>query len=233
APFRRLIRRLKEAPGALVRWLTSGIERIEVGGAGVGELKLALRDGLQDKARWPELAEELLGYLERYEGSGLLLSIDEFPMMIGNMLDRSEDTGVRFLRWFRAVRQQRAGSRVRFLLGGSVNIEPRLEALGCQALINDLQRYHLEPLPPARRTSFVTAVLSGEKAGFEIGVPAAIVRVADTGVPFFLQVLMEECRLVARREGRQIVIADVQRAYDDGVLGPPGRARFSHYQSRL
>jgi hypothetical protein len=151
APFRRLMRKLKEMPGALARWLTSGIERIEVGGAGVGELKLALRDGLQDKARWPDLAEELLGHLERYEGR-LLLSIDEFPMMVGNMLDRNEDVGVHFLRWFRAVRQQRAGSRVRFLLGGSVNIEPRLEALGQQALINDLQRYYLEPIPYARRT---------------------------------------------------------------------------------
>jgi hypothetical protein len=138
-----------------------------------------------------------------------------------------------FLRWFRALRQRQSNGKVRFLLGGSVNIEPRLERLRSEALLNDLERLRLRPLSRERSVEFVTAVLQAEAATFEPEVPAEIVRIADCGVHFFLHVLIAECLAEARHRRRAILVADVAQTYRDRVLGPPNRARFSHYHSRL
>lgn len=230
--FRKLFQKAASAPGTLARWLGGVIGDIGVGAKDVGELKISLRGALHDPSTWQTLTEQLLGQLERIDGN-LLLVIDEFPMMIANFLDRDEAMAIYFLKWFRALRHRQRGDKVRFLLGGSVNIEPRLERLRNEALLNDLERLHLRPLPADVAVDFVTEVLRGEDATFEPGVPAEIVRVADCGIHFFLQVLMAECLAEARQRRRGVMVGDVEPVYRDRVLGPLSRARFSHYHSRL
>jgi hypothetical protein len=127
------------------------------------------------------------------------------------------------------VRHPPAPDTVRFLLGGSVNIEPLLEELGHSSLINDLQRFQLEPLEPTVAQKLVEEVLITEGCPFEPEVPAAVVQTVGVGVPFFLQVLISELVL----ERRTVSVADVQRAYRERVLGPTNRARFSHFGTRL
>jgi hypothetical protein len=68
---------------------------------------------------------------------------------------------------------------------------------------------------------------------FHPDTPAEIVRVADCGIHFFLQVLISECLLEARRRAITLAPQEVEPIYRDRVLGPPNRARFSHYLSRL
>lgn len=199
----------------------------------VGELRLALRDRLTDPAAWPELGEQLIAQLARMDDDRVLLIIDEFPMMVATLLDRDAERAVHFLRWFRSIRQRRDTGHVRFLLGGSVNIEPRLERIGHQALLNDLDRLAIEPFPRARAVEFVAAVMATEGVAHEADVPAEIVRVADCGVPFFLQVLIQECSAGARRYGRTLAAADVAPLFHERVLGPANKARFSHYHTRL
>lgn len=230
--FRKLLRAASEAPGALLRWVGKFLGEINSSKEGLGELKIALRSSIQDESRWTDLAEQLLEELERFEGK-LLIIVDEFPMMIANFLDRDERHAVEFLKWFRSQRQQRRKGHVRFLLGGSVNIEPRLERLGREALLNDLDRFRLEPLNPARAIEFVTQVLEAEDANFERGVPEEIVRITGCGIHFFLQVLISECLADARHRRRRLAASHVRPAYHDRVLGPSNRARFSHYRSRL
>lgn len=83
-------------------------------------------------------------------------------MMIATMLERGPEGAAHFLRWFRSIRQRRDTGHVRFLLGGSVNIEPRLERLGQQALLNGLERVSIEPFARPRAVEFVAAVLATE-----------------------------------------------------------------------
>lgn len=230
--FRRLIRKTAAATGALIRWIGNLKDELTEGKHGVGESKITLRDALRDESSWPELAEQLLSQLERFEGK-LLIIIDEFPMMIANMLDRDEAHAVEFLKWFRGQRQLQRTGNVRFLLGGSVNIEPRLERLRCEALLNDLERFRLAPLDRARAAQFVKEVLEAEDAIFDPAVPEEIVRVADCGIHFFLHVLISECLSAARHHRTRLATADIQPIYHDRVLGPANRARFSHYRSRL
>jgi hypothetical protein len=146
----------KDAPGALMRWLSGGLAEVGVNPAGLGEMKLKLREALPGVRAWPELAEQLLAQLGRIEGS-LLLILDEFPMMVASFLDRDEARAVQFLKWFRAQRHSQGGLHIRFLLGGSVNIEPRLEQIASEALLNDLERFHLRPLSAEHAIRFVNA----------------------------------------------------------------------------
>lgn len=230
--LRTVLDKVKQAPGQLARWLGGIVSDVGLARDKIGELKIALRDGLGEAPSWAELTEQLLTLLDHAEGHVLLI-VDEFPMMVGNFLDRDQADAIHFLKWFRAVRQRRGGDRLRFLLGGSVNIEPRLELLGQQALLADLERFPLRPLERRHAEAFVAAVLEAEDARHEIGVAAEIVRVADCGVPFFLQVLISEAMAEARRQRRGLLVPDIEPIYQDRVLGPGNRARFSHYHSRL
>jgi len=223
---------LKAQAGVFGRWLGRIVDA-EAGATipAIGEVKIRLREGLDGE--WRPLAEETLGRLGRLD-QDLLIILDEFPVMVGHFLDRSEEDGLSFLRWFRTQRHQDAGAhQVRWLLGGSVNIEPRLMKLGRSELFNDLQRAHVRPMGPVEAAAFVRAVLEGENAAFDGAVPDAIVATCGASVHFFLQVVIEQCLAVARRSGGTLTVEHVQPAYEEHVLGPESRARFDHYRSRL
>jgi uncharacterized protein len=230
-PIVRVLRKAMEIPSSLVRWVSGVLSEVGVSPPGIGEVKLKLREAFPGAQAWPELAEQLLAQLRRIEGS-LLLIVDEFPMMMANILDRDEAKALHFLKWFRAQRQTQGG-QIRFLLGGSVNIEPRLEQLASEALLNDLERFHLRPLPRDRAVEFVREVLGAEGVSFEAGTPERIVDVVGVGVHYFLQVLISECLSEVRYRGQKLTVRDIQPIYEARVLGPPSRARFSHYHSRL
>lgn len=229
---RKLWEKAKRTPGAFLSWITAGIEGIEIGAENIGQAKLNLRKSLVPDT-WPELTEQLFAELSHHEHN-LLLIIDEFPWMVANFIDHDPEKAVHFLKWFRAVRQKSRKSPVRALLGGSVNLEPRLEQLGRESLINDLQRYHLRPLSLVDAVSFVREVLDAESVPFEAETPAEIVRVADCGIHFFLQVLISECLAEARHHaGSKLTVDLVEPVYNERVLGAPNRSRFSHYHTRL
>lgn len=230
-PVLGALRKAKDIPTSLLRWISTAISDVEVGA--LGELKLKLRESMPGDQAWPELAEQLLTQLRRLDGS-LLIVLDEFPIMIGSFLERDRAGGLRFLKWFRAQRLKDNALTLRFLLGGSVNIEPLLEQFASEALLNDLERFHLHPLSTERAVTFVTEVLRGEAVSFEDGVPQEIVSTVGAGVHYFLQVLISECRAHLRQQRASTLrVTDVQKVYDLYVLGPPSRARFSHYHSRL
>jgi hypothetical protein len=222
-----LFHKAKSLPGALFKWISGAVEEV-----GIGETKLKLRDSLTRDDSWQELAEQLLSHLHGYPG-WLLLIIDEFPMMISNFLRSDEAEALRFLRWYRAQRISPSAKRLRFLLGGSVNIEPTLEHLASEALLNDLERFRVDPLDQEDAILFVREVLAAEGAIYEEATPEEIVRVVGTGVHFFLHVLMSECLSEARRKGTTVIRDVVAQIYESRVLGPQSRARFSHYQSRI
>jgi len=230
-PLARLLKQAVRAPGALTRWLAAVSPELAFSRPELGELKVRLGKALPSTSSWPELTEELLALLSKREGS-LLIIIDEFPMMIGNFIQRDRDSAIHFLKWFRAQRQRLPG-HVRFLLGGSVNIEPVLESLGVVALLNDLERFLLQPMDREKAIRFVREVLTGEGCRAEEPAVIAIADAIGTGVHFFLQVLLSECISEARRCNAVLTADQVRIAYEQRVLGPFGRGRFSHYQSRL
>ncbi len=231
APIRRLLAGIKATPSAFTKWISGIVDEVDVGTGNVGELKIRLKERL-DRDQWPELAEQMLSTL-RSMSDRVVLILDEFPIMVSNMLDRDQASALRFLRWFRTYRQSPGTERLTFLLGGSTNIEPRLESLRAEAVLGDLQRFRIMPFESLKARSFVAELLSSEGIEFEATVPDAILAVCRSGVPYYLQVMVAECLADARRRGRALNTTDVRDIYEEFVIGPVNRHRFSHYHTRL
>jgi hypothetical protein len=229
---RQIASSLRSVPSAFTRWISTALDEVEMGVAHVGEIKIRLRERLVDSDQWPQLAEQMLVTL-RGLADHVTLILDEFPIMVSNMLDRDTTAGLRFLRWFRTFRQSTGTERLTFLLGGSTNIEPRLEALGAEIVLGDLQRFRIMPFEPRQALLFVAEILREERVDFEAGVADQILRVCGTGVPFYLQVVIAECLAESRRSNRPLLVSDILKIYEDRVVGPINRHLFSHYHTRL
>jgi uncharacterized protein len=227
-----VIRGAKNLPRALARWVASVVQEVSVGSADVGEVKLQLRKGIEEPAQLSLVAGQLLAQLKGLPNRTAIL-LDEFPMMVAAMLDKDQEEGLRFLKWFRACRQSPGMESVSFLLGGSLNIEPRLERLASESLINDLQRFRVSPMSHDQSLRFINEVFEAEEHTVEDGVTEEILRTAQTGVHYYLQVIIQECLALVRREQRKLFISDVATVYSEKVVGPENRHRFSHYHTRL
>lgn len=229
---RQVVSCLQSVPSAFNRWICTVLDEIEFGVSNVGEMKIRLRERLTTGDQWPHLAEQMLGTL-RGLAERVVLILDEFPIMVSNMLYRDEAAGLRFLRWFRTYRQSSGTERLTFLLGGSTNIEPRLEALGAEIVFGDLQRFRIMPFSLEQARVFVNEILIEERINFHEGVPEEIVAICGTGVPYYLQVVLAECLAESRRSGRWLSVSDIRRVYEERVVGPMNRHLFSHYHTRL
>lgn len=229
---RRVLTTIETAGSAFTRWISKVVDEVGVGLGNIGELKIRLRQTLDGSYGWPELAEHMLRALQNLP-ERVVLILDEFPIMVANMLDREPATALRFLRWFRTFRQSPGTEKLTFLLGGSTNIEPRLEALKTESVLGDLQRFRIMPFPGNTAVSFVKELLLQEKTECESGVSEEIVRVCRSGVPYYLQTIVAECLADTRRTGRILQVSEIHHIYEEQVIGPVNRHRFSHYHTRL
>lgn len=221
-----LVERARRVPGTLQRWVAGLFEEVTAGVPDIGEIKLRLR--AQAPEDWRAAVEPFWRVLA--EGTRpTLVILDELPVMITTFLDRDEAEAIRFLHWFRALRQQ--GGRL--LVGGSVNIEPLLGQRGQSALLNDLERFRLLPFGPEQATELVAAVLQGEGQVVPPDLPRRIVSLLGSGVPFFLQVFVDELLSEARRRGSVPDARLAEEVLHEAVLGPRSAGRFSHYLERL
>ena len=227
-PVRSALRSLGRMPARLTSWIGGHLSEVELSLADKGDIKIALREKLSD-GDWQDLGENQLSALDGMDG--LVLALDEFPVMISTMLDAQPAEAVDLLRWLQSQRRRLHG--VRFVLGGSVNIEPRLERIGQEALLNDLSRLPLRPMRPDRARGLVREVLRGEGLTAQEALVETILTTVGSGVPFFLQVMLQEVITAHRVHGEPLDTIDVARLYEEGVIGPAGRQRFSHYHSRL
>ena len=229
---RQLFHQVSGIPSRITGWVANVIGEIGVGAGNVGELKIRLREQVGGGEGIFELAGQVLGILRKLEEQTVLI-LDEFPIMLGTMLAKDEASALRFLRWFRTFRQTPGTDRLTFLLGGSTNIEPRLESLGAEALLGDLQRFRIMPFKRNAAVEFVREILTEERTPFELGTPEAIVEICNSGVPYYLQVVISECSAETRRTEEALTAEKVRAIYDEQVIGPINRHRFSHYHTRL
>lgn len=220
-----LVERARRVPGVMQRWFAGLFEEVGAGVPDVAEIRLRLRE--QAPADWRAAVEPFWRHLADADSRTLVI-LDEFPVMVATLLDRDPAEAIRFLHWFRALRQQ--GGRL--LIGGSVNIEPLLVELGESALINDLERVRLLPFGVTKSVAFVSAVFEGENQIVPDDVPSHVVTSIGSGVPFFLQVFLDELLTEARR---RCVTPNAELATEvmRDVLGARCIGRFSHYLERL
>lgn len=165
------------------------------------------------------------------EGKIILLA-DELSIFLRAMLEKEISVITSFLDMFRAIRTHAAGPLVT-VFAGSAGLSAYVELHGMQEQFADLMPVDVPPICAAK------ARLLAEELFYGMGklpTPAVINRVThltgeDDSVPYFVHALAhvtaEETSL--RREIRE---NDVDRAYQDRLLGPAGNIFFRDFLLR-
>ena len=200
-----------------------------------GGFKIALRnsDPEWDK-NWKQHGESLLAAIRKSQRPVLLI-IDELPDLILEMRDRDEALVRDFLAWFRVQRQHPtpAQDRVRWLIGGSVNLASTLDELGEVAAINDIAIEQLPVLTNDQVIEFVNRMLDGREVPFEKEVPAVVAKRLGRPIPLFLQLATQDIFRSWRLNPRTITAKDVNSIFDAMISSQAAQDKLQHYHSRI
>lgn len=209
--------------------------RKNVDSLSAGGFKIALRKSDPDwDKNWKQHGESLLAAIRKSQRPVLLI-IDELPDLILGMRDRDEILVRDFLAWFRVQRQSPvpAQDRVRWLIGGSVNLASTLDELGEVAAINDIAIETLPVLTDEQVIEFVTRMLDSREVPFEKDVPQTVAKRLGRPIPLFLQLATQDVYRSWRLNPRKINAKDVSAIFDAMISSQAAQDKLQHYHSRI
>jgi len=123
---------------------------------------------------------------------------------------------------------------VRWLVSGSIGLEAVLRRSGLTGTITYLRSYPIDAWDEPTTTAAVEALAAGAGLVLGTGAAAMVHRQLGLGVPYHVQLLVDEVRRDAERRGTLSVSgADVARVYGSPFLTSAVRAHFLHMETRL
>lgn len=209
--------------------------RKNVDSVSAGGFKIALRKSDPDwEKNWKQHGESLLAAIRKSQHPVLLI-IDELPDLILEMRDRDEALVRDFLAWFRVQRENPVPSqdRVRWLIGGSVNLASTLDELSEVAAINDIAIETLPVLTEDQVIEFVTRMLEGREVPFETDVPGKVAKRLGRPIPLFLQLATQDIFRSWRNNPKTITTKDVDAVFDALISSQAAQDKLQHYHSRI
>ncbi len=203
---------------------------------GIADFRLKIREVIGKD--WQDKGSELVSKIKDYAEKDILFILDELPLLVQNIMrQEGEKASHDFLNWFRSIRQMPELSRVRWLVGGSIGIEHILAKIGAGVqVINDFQILRICPFSQIEGRKYIKALLKNEGQMNRIQKPVidSLLKTIGAPVPYFVQILIYESLNEMRRRGRKTLNNEIiQKAYNEGVLGPASRTYFEHYFTRL
>lgn len=199
------------------------------------QLKVILRKS--EEETWIDLGNELIETLKDLNFN-ILLILDEFPLMINNMItyDNKNDTNNTqlFLKWLRNVRISiKAKNKIRFIIGGSIGIGRLLDNINEISSINDLEKVKFSEFPMEIAINFIKELFKSE--GFEIDDTICNTILAEIGtpIPYFIQVLVSVTLKESNYKLKNITPKLITETYYNCMLGADYKTYFQHYNSRL
>jgi len=196
----------------------------------IGMFKVHLREHTDVQENWALYGEKIIELLEKGQDRPLLM-IDEFPIMVHHIAQHNIDELRRLMRWFRSARLT-PKAKTRFLLGGSINLMPTLDAIGLIGTVNDLAIEKLGPFDDETAFRFIKTAITSQKMVVGEGVIQHIVDIIGTHVPYLLSVLVTSLFDRQRTKGKPITNEMVDDVFSTELLS---RATpfFNHYYRRL
>ena len=151
----------------------------------VMDFKIKLRKAADWEQNWKELAEQLIEKVIAVD-EPVLFIIDELPDMLSSMSENSPDKLKEFLHQFRKIRISHKGNdKIRWLVGGSVNIRGTLDEIGLIKQINDLKTESLPTIKEEEVISFVRMMLDDRDVGYDESLIPRIYELLGEPIPFF------------------------------------------------
>jgi uncharacterized protein len=207
--------------------LASAIDRVESVDAGVltVELRAAMTGSWRDDAR--AIVESLAE-----TGRPTIVAVDELPLLVDRILRRDPAEAELLMGLIRGLAED--ATHARWLISGSIGLEAVLHRAGLTGTITFLRAYPIDAWDEPTTAGAVRA-LAGT-TDLALGAPAvdAVYAQLGLGVPYHVQLLMDELRRDADRRGnRHVTAADVTRVYDGPFLTSAVRAHLLHLETRL
>ena len=229
APLRRLLQGIKGLPSRITGWLKQTFDEIEFEGA-----KVKFKEAIA--ADWRTPARRIMAELEK-AGQTLLFILDEVPAMLERLASRKggKDQANEFLSWFRAVRLQQKDRlrRHRFVVGGSIGIDPILRRLGASEKLNDFERVYVEPLAREAAMRLVSDLAVSLDVRCDEAVQSDLLALIGPAVPYFIHLLFSQLALLPPAQRQPLTVDALQRVYRGRILGPTCRHYFEYYRQRL
>jgi len=123
---------------------------------------------------------------------------------------------------------------VRWLVSGSIGLEAVLHRAGLTGTITHLRAFPIDAWDEATTTGAVEALGPSIGVTFGPGAAAEVHSQLGLGVPYHVQLLMDEVRREAdRRNDRRITVDDIRRIYTGPFLTSAVRAHLLHLETRL
>ena len=111
---------------------------------------------------------------------------------------------------------------------------PLVQRLGIPDRINYLEPFRLGPWSREVSIKCFDRLAKSVSLAVDEGVAAAVYATLGIGIPHHVQSFFARLRDFAVMENRdRVTVADVQRVYRTGLLGPSGQNDLAHYETRL
>ena len=222
---------------------------IEIGGRipalADADLRVKLRAGV-DAGNWRHKGDQVFAALAG-NGRPVVLALDELPILVNRLLkgdDHRKENGYgitperrraadELLSWLRKNGQTHRG-RISMILSGSVSLEPILQQAGLSAHANIFSPFDLKPWD--RETAMDCLGALGETYRLDLShdVRQDMCRRLRCQIPHHVQRFFDVLHEDLRRAGRRTPsLEDVERVYDDEMLGIRGQMDLEHYEGRL
>jgi len=179
----------------------------------------------QGKDILPLLQETLTALAD----AGMILLIDEFSLFLREMLDKNDGSLKSFLDIIHRLRT-RPDNPLMVVFAGSAGLSTYIELHGMRAVFDDLIPVDVPPVTTDEAKLLAEELFYGMERTPD---QAAITRLVeltgnDDTVPYFVHALAHYTTEQAGRK-QSIVAADVELAYYDRLLGPPGNICFRDF----
>lgn len=202
-------------------------DRIE--GVELGMVKVELQAAMAGS--WRSDAHAIVQALVA-DGAPAYLAIDELPLLVDRLLKHDADEAELLMATLRGLAQEFPTAR--WLISGSIGLEPVLHRAGLTGLVAHLRSYPVDAWDEPTTVGAVEALSRTRGLALAPGTSSAVHATLGLGVPYHVQLLMDELWRDAERRGvSQVATADVERVYAGPFLTSAVRASMLHLESRL
>jgi len=195
----------------------------------LGVLKVELQAAMAGS--WSDDGRAIVGALAE-AGSPTVVAVDELPLLVDRVLKRDPSEAELLMGTLRALADDFRA--VRWLVSGSIGLEPILHRAGLTGTITHLRAYPIDAWDEDTTTGAVMGLAQSTGLTLEAGAARMVHTRLGLGVPYHVQLLMDELRRDADRRGdRRVKAEDVSRIYLGPFLTSAVSAHLLHLETRL
>jgi Cdc6-like AAA superfamily ATPase len=201
---------------------------------GFMDFKVKLKQATNWEKDWKELAQQLIEKVILTD-EPVLFIIDELPDMLAAMAENSVEDLKNFLHQFKKLRTAPKSGKIRWLVGGSVNITGTLDEYGLINLINDLKSEPLPAISQQEMTDFVSMMLDQRDVKYTDTLIPRLHELLGEPIPFFLQLFTQELSRYFWRSEKPLTLdaTHADKVFQHALLGEAAHDKLQHYHSRI